>query len=215
MKKRIIAVLLVVALMLTLPMSAFAAKGFDVSVFEQGQDITVEADDMEGTAIITSTSLFEDGNEILLDDGSYIWVWAAAENTPDIDFGMFAFTYVAKKYLNVEKVIIKVGDNRYFFEGMDCDKKRINGSSKREMISFFWDSATIPFMEDLIEHRDEEIKVRLCGKKEDVDFVLTKEIKDSFIHFYNLFVMAGGTRPEAISIINLASDTTVKVTSLS
>lgn len=64
------------------------------------------------------------------------------------------------------------------------------------MMSFYWNSATIPFMEDLIDHRDEEIK-------------------DSLIHFYNVFVMAGGTRPEAVSILDLAFDLTVKVVSLS
>lgn len=124
MKKRIIAVLLAATLILTSPMSAFAAKGFDVSVFEQAQDITVETDEMEGTSFIKSTSLWQDDQKIVLDDNRVVYVLDGAVNTPDVDAGGFFFIYGAKKYLNVEKVIIKVGDNRYFFEEVPCEKKR-------------------------------------------------------------------------------------------
>ena len=49
-------------------------------------------------------------------------------------------------------------------------------------------------MADLIEHREEEIKVRLVGKYTNQDFVLSKSVKDKIINLYNLYAAAGAPR---------------------
>lgn len=61
-------------------------------------------------------------------------------------------------------------------------------------------------MEDLINHRDEEIKVRLSGKNSYVDFVLPDVMKDNFIHMYNLYASGGGTEKNNLKTVKVADD---------
>ena len=68
-----------------------------------------------------------------------------------------------------------------------------------------------PFMQDLIQHRDEEIKVRLVGANREMEFVLTQAMKDGIIGLYDRYVMAGGTRQENMDLITQGNTVNVEV----
>ena len=72
----------------------------------------------------------------------------------------------------------------------------------------------VPFMEDLIQHRDEEIKIRLYGEKKDVDFVMSKQMKDSLINLYDLYVAGGGTRAENLNPLSEVESMKITITKL-
>ena len=61
-------------------------------------------------------------------------------------------------------------------------------------------------MQDLIEHRDEKIKVRLRGDADYVDFFLPDNVKDGMINVYNLYSMAGGTDPDNMKHVTATED---------
>ena len=80
-----------------------------------------------------------------------------------------------------------------------------------ELPVFIIDNRTIPFMQDLIQHRDEEIKVRLVGANREMEFVLTQAMKDGIIGLYDRYVMAGGTRQENMDLITQGNTVNVEV----
>ena len=66
-------------------------------------------------------------------------------------------------------------------------------------------------MTELIEHRDEEIRIRLQGTNRNVDFVLTDDMKNSIINLYNLYVAGGGTNAASMQIIDKVTKIDVTV----
>ena len=108
-------------------------------------------------------------------------------------------------------MIIKIGDKRYTFSDLDVSRDVRSSGSIQESFVVFMNSDVNAMMQDLIAHRDEEIKIRLSGSRGSVDFVLSKNIKDAMIHLYNVFAAGGGINQTNMKILDAATSFTVDV----
>lgn len=210
-----VAVLLSVAM----AMSAFATSEFKVSAFQDVDDYQIDIDDMTGEISISIKSLLNESEFVETDDYLLAFYPMVTTNN-DFDMFLFAVMYLGYQSENINQVIVKIGDNRYFFSDVELD---IDGLPEwytsmidsygvvMELPVFIIDNRTIPFMQDLIQHRDEEIKVRLVGANREMEFVLTQAMKDGIIGLYDRFVMAGGTRQENMDLITQGNTVDVEV----
>ena len=91
---------------------------------------------------------------------------------------------------NIFNLVIKVGQRSYVFS--EC--KMTNGAgSTQEAFMIVLNEDVIPFMNDLMEHQDEEIDVRITAERGDMEFSLSDKQKKDIIGLYELFDLAGGT----------------------
>ena len=91
---------------------------------------------------------------------------------------------------NILNLVIKVGQRSYVFS--EC--KMTNGAgSTQEAFMIVLNEDVIPFMNDLMEHQDEEIDVRITAERGDMEFSLSDKQKKDIIGLYELFDLAGGT----------------------
>ena len=219
MKKRIVSLAVAVLLSVAMAMSAFATSEFKVSAFQDVDDYQIDIDDMTGEISISIKSLLNESEFVGTDDYLLAFYPMVTTNN-DFDMFLFAVMYLGYQSENINQVIVKIGDNRYFFSDVELD---IDGLPEwytsmidsygvvMELPVFIIDNRTIPFMQDLIQHRDEEIKVRLVGANREMEFVLTQAMKDGIIGLYDRFVMAGGTRQENMDLITQGNTVDVEV----
>ncbi len=87
------------------------------------------------------------------------------------------------------KLIVKVGQKSYVFS--DC-KMTDGAGSTQESFAIVLNEDVVPFMDDLMEHQDEEINVRITAGVGDMEFALSDKQKADIINLYQLFDQAGG-----------------------
>ena len=118
---------------------------------------------------------------------------------------MLNLNYYGYSWMNINEIVFKIGDNRYFFTSdqgpINVRQESYSNGIVKEQLLIVLDANSISFMQDFIEHRDEEILVRFSGADSVMDFALTKEIKDATIGLYDRYVMAGGTQPESLQTV--------------
>ena len=219
MKKRIVSLAVAVLLSVAMPMSAFATSEFKVSAFQDVDDYQIDIDDMTGEISISIKSLLNESEFVEADDYLLAFYPMVTTNN-DFDMFLFAVMYLGYQSENINQVIVKIGDNRYFFSDVELDMDGLpewytsmidSYGVVMELPVFIIDNRTIPFMQDLIQHRDEEIKVRLVGANREMEFVLTQVMKDGIIGLYDRYVMAGGTRQENMDLITQGNTVNVEV----
>lgn len=195
MKRKLLSLVLASFLTVSVPLCAFAASGFDLSVFKGQDDIKVVYDDMADDADISVpslTSIWGDGYHSTND--GHVYVYPKVISDKDCDAYCIMMEYGASDWEFIDSAIIKIGDHRYKFGSIGIQRKVEKGGSISEFLAIIIDNNSTSFMQDLIEHRDEEIKVRLEGEYHDQNFSMSKSLKDGMINLYNLYVAAGGTR---------------------
>lgn len=195
MRKKLVSLALAATIMVSTSLPAFATKKFDMSVFDGLEYVGVVTDEMTNESYIYSTFGVADngGTYVISDDGSRLSVLPTISTSDSYDFYKLSFTCIGSSFSGLNSAIVKIGDNRYKFTVPQVGLDFIDGTylesfdvpMKKELISF---------MNDLIEHRNEEIKVRLVGSCINHDFTLTDTEKIKILSMYNLFVAANGTR---------------------
>ena len=91
---------------------------------------------------------------------------------------------------NILNLVIKVGQRSYVFS--EC--KMTNGAgSTQEAFMIVLNDDVIPFMNDLMDHQDEEIDVRITAERGIMEFSLSDKQKEDIVGLYQLFDLAGGT----------------------
>lgn len=219
MKKRIGSLVVAVLLSVATAVSAFATSEFKVSAFQDVDDYQIDIDDMTGEISISIKSLLNESEFVGTDDYLLAFYPMVTTNN-DFDMFLFAVMYLGYQSENINQVIVKIGDNRYFFSDVELDMDGLpewytsmidSYGVVMELPVFIIDNRTIPFMQDLIQHRDEEIKVRLVGANREMEFVLTQAMKDGIIGLYDRYVMAGGTRQENMDLITQGNTVNVEV----
>ena len=122
-----------------------------------------------------------------------------------VDAFMLNLNYYGYSWMNINEIVFKIGDNRYFFTSdqgpINARQEVYSNGMVQEQLMIVFDANSLSFMQDFIEHRDEEILVRFSGADSVMDFALTKEIKDATIGLYDRYVMAGGTQPESLQTV--------------
>ena len=214
MKKRIVSLAVAVLLSVAMAVSAFATSEFKISTFQDVNDYQITIDDMTGEGSIYIKSLLNE-SEFVENDDYALAFFPMVEINNDFDLFAFSVLYLGYQSENIDQVIVKIGDNRYFFSNVKLNIDNLPGFNmdgyKMELPTIIIDSRTISFMQDLIQHRDEEIKVRLVGTSKEMDFVLTQAMKDGIIGLYDRYVIAGGTRQENMDKITQGNTVDVEV----
>lgn len=215
MKKRLVSLITISLLTVSLSLSTFAANGFNKAIFDNAADVTVTRDDMDGTLMAMTTSLIGEKG-IIAPEGQdeLIQVYAGVGITDSVNLLSIVFKDYSHDVANINGIIIKIGNKRYSFSGLNVSRDTLKGSGTYyigESTTIELTSESIPMMTELIEHRDEEIRVRLQGTNRNVDFVLTDDIKNSIINLYNLYVAGGGTNTASMQIIDRVTKIDVTV----
>lgn len=209
--KRIVTSIVVTAMVVAVSLSAFATTGFNTAVFNDGQDITVQTDPMTGITTAITTSLFGTKGTISTGYKERVSVYGGVSISDNFDLHDIIMMYNADDWAFINEVIFKIGDTRYYFTELKSDREVLSNATIRETVGIVVKNSTIPFMQDLIENRDKEVRVRLCGQKKNVEFVMTDDMKNSVINLYNLFVTGGGTKEKNMSLIERGDKMQVRV----
>ena len=212
MKKRLIALTMVLLLTVSGTLAAYAADGFNKVVFDNAPDVFVVRDDMTGNLTAASDSLLGDKGTVTPETGGgYVVVYSGVNISDTFNLHSLLFKYYADDWAFINSVIVKIGSRRYKFNGIKVDRDVLQDASIREVAFIDLTSDVIPFMTYLIEHRDEVVKVRLQGKDRNIDFTLTDDMKNGIINIYNLYVAGGGTSKTSMKKIDMVRDITVTV----
>lgn len=214
-RKKIVSLFLAVVFTLMIPMTAFATPGFNRTVFDNAQDISQSYDDMTGQWSYATESLLGEAGTIDLDEPEEsVVVYGTAGISYKYDLYNIVIKYYARNWAFIDTVCVKIGNKRYNFTDYSNYQKVFSDATIRETMILTLTSDMVPFMEDLIQHRDEEIKIRLYGEKKDVDFVMSKQMKDSLINLYDLYVAGGGTRAENLNPLSEVESMKITITKL-
>lgn len=205
MKKRIVSLIVLTFLVASVALGAAATSNFDISVFQNADDIQMQYDAMTGEASIYNKSLFVDGKGVIAVNDRVAEVLPMVSSDESVDAFMLNLNYYGYSWMNINEIVFKIGDNRYFFTSdqgpINVRQESYSNGIVKEQLLIVLDANSISFMQDFIEHRDEEILVRFSGADSVMDFALTKEIKDATIGLYDRYVMAGGTQPESLQTV--------------
>lgn len=194
LKKKLVSLALAAALLVSVPVSAFATAKFNQSVFDGRDDIRVATDTMTGETSVIPTALDSDQMIIpVLDSGAVITVRPAIFLDDDKDTFILMFDYLGVDWANLNGIIIKIGDNRYSFSNCYSSRSLDEGFAS-EYVAFYMKDQTTDMMKDFANHRNDEIRVRLTGSAKSIDFVLTDTVKNTLLDMYDLYVAGGGMR---------------------
>ena len=211
MKKRVLSIATALMLIISVSTAAYAASGFNKVVFNNAADVTAKVDDMTGDAIFATTSLLGADGEISIGDGEMVAVYGGISTNSSFDLFRVVIQYYADDWAYIDGYIVKIGNKSYVFSDIESNGEVASDGTIRESTGITVDSSTVPLMRELIEHRNEEIKVRLCGDEKNIEFVLTDTMKDSIINLYNLFVAAGGTRSSNMKYLDAVREGKMEV----
>lgn len=193
MKKKLVSLVLVTSLVLAMCAPAFATKGFNQSVFDGREDITVQSDDMEGKVTVVPAS--DNGQFVIpvLSSEAVITVRPIIILNDTYDYYLLVFDYLGTNWASLDGIVIKIGDNRYSFSNCYTSHS-VNEGYASEHISFYMKKQVYKMIDDLKDHRDDEVKVRLTGSSKNIDFTLPDDAKNAILDLYDLYVAGGGTR---------------------
>lgn len=195
MKKRLISFVLAVTIIVSTSLPAFATKKFDMSVFDGREDVWMHSDEMAGETNVFSLNMGGDGDvNVYFDDGSSVGASATLFLTDSFDYYYLSFSRLGFDYMGLYKVIVKIGENRYTLLNFSETGFIAENGTFFESVTVPMKKELIPLMNDLVEHQDEEIKVRLVGAYENYDFSLTDKMKRELLGMYELYISGNGTR---------------------
>ena len=212
MKKRLLALVTTLMLMVSVSTAVYASDGFNKAVFDNAPDVFVTKDDMTGDLMAASESLLGNKGIVIPETGGgYVQVYSGVSISDDMNLNALIFKYHADDWAFIDSIIIKIGNKRYKFDNINMSRDVLRDATIEEDAGLGISSSTLPMMADLIAHRDEEIRVRLQGDLRDIDFVLTDDVKNGIINIYNLYVAGGGTSKASMKKVDLGSKITVTV----
>lgn len=206
--KKLMALVLSIIMMTIIPISAFAADGFNLSIFDNNEDVHVEYDEMTGD---TTIQLKSGSGNIYLDFLDHVWFGTNIYVSDSSEYynWIIWYTYMGNgPYTNINSALIKIGENRYTFDGIYNSRKDWGDENQyhREFLNIIFDGNSISMMEDLINHKDEDIKIRFTGSNGQFDVKLSSDAIEKLIQMYELYKAAGGTREKNMKVTTLANN---------
>lgn len=207
MRKKLVSLALAAAIMASVSVPAFATNKFDMGVFDGRQDVRLVTDEMYG--ITTVYPVYDNfPNAVSRSGDSFIILNNALSILDPFDLYFFGFDCYEPSYSGINSIIFRIGDDRYTFSNCTVSANALKNGF-HESIAFSLKKETVSFMEDLSNHRDEEIKVRLVGDYQSFDFSLTDDMKNEIFTLYDLYDNGNGTRKSNLSQITNSEQTTV------
>ena len=205
MRKRWLSVFLS-ALLLTMLLPACTGSKeakFDLASFMEDDFYTVDYDDMLGQAYIQPAGV--DKGEYKIDyDGFYtigfepfIYVDGSVSTC-----GITVSNTTRGGWVNFDKLVVKIDDINYIFSKLDITKLE-DASYTVEFFNIFIDNNATSFMESIVEHQDEVIRVYIIPEEDTItfNFVLSEEMKAGIAKTFEQYEAAGGTSKANMKIV--------------
>lgn len=189
--KRLISLL--ICAILTLSFTT-AQAAFDISIFET-EDYIISEDDMTGEAFIYPATWEEYG---VFSGDDYVLVRPTIMRLSDgTTFLRLNFTQDGEEKGNLERVIIKIDNIRYF---MDVTFERGDSASS------FVEHGVLPLGNTGLKmikslRKAKEVKVRFEGAKRDIDFTLTETNISAIMEFYDDFIKSDASNKATSKMI--------------
>lgn len=203
MKKKLVSLALATLLIISIPISAFASPDFNSDILTKRDDLYLISDDMTGITYVYTLG-WSEGKTVIRPSSDAIVLFSSYIGLTDPgDFFSFAFHYKGYELAGLDTIFIKIGDNRYTFSNCSTSQSVESNGTVFESISFNLTNNLLSFMDDLIQHRDEEIKVRLHGTIRSFDFTFTDEMKSEILTLYDIYANGGGLHKSNIDAISL------------
>ena len=200
-------------LIFLLPIHAGAEPEYDLSVFENNSDYTVEFDDMDDTGTITfaadsekSAVIFEiiprdgGGSDLIMGDIDIRIV----ENFPPLM--RLSLYYYGEDWIFTDEIILKPAETRYTFE-IERESEVMDGGTILEGGVVLITDVSIGLIEDIVNGNISSVRCRFSGDR-DVDVDLTIDV-ESLKQLYEDYI-ASGSLENDFSLVNQLCPCTVK-----
>ncbi len=208
-KRAALGCLTLVVLCLTL-LSINAFADIDYSVFTDYR-FEINQDDMTGTGgiMFNTTPCYQAYMETNHGIVNSIPAIIVSDGTAMLSI---MFSYTANDWCFIKDIIIKAGENRYFFSDVSGNTDVEDGGIS-EMVILSFGEKSYPLLQYISENQSAEIKIRLDGSESDEDFILEPVVKEALKNLYDGFVLGGGlsqSSSELKSVEEAATAVTVK-----
>lgn len=208
MKKKLVSLVLVAAAVFSMCVPAFATKGFNKRVFDDHDNLQIITDDMEGETGVYLASQYDGSMSTFISSDTFITVRPRIFLNDRYDFFILGFDYLGKSLAGMDSITFKIGDNRYTFSNCYTSRSYDDGFFY-ETICFYMKKETTLFMKDFAKHRDDEIRVRINGSFQTIDFIFSDTEKANLLDLYDLYSSGKGTRETNLSKITNADQVIV------
>ena len=190
-------------LIMCVSLTTIAAGNIDMSVFDSTKTFRVKTDDLEGTATVSITNIYDfrvDTERF----GDRLYLYPSLMRTSN---GMLYFRlvgeYVASDWAFIDDLVIKINNVTYTFTDVSAQRNILSGGDIAEAaVVIFSSSDSMKFLEALRQHRYEPIKGRFKGSDKDIDFEIPQEVKDAIVEAYDLYCAAGGLNQTLLDVGN-------------
>lgn len=206
MKKKIVSSMMTLLLVLSLSLSAFATGNLDLKVFHGEDDITVFPES-HGNIAISVNSMGKDTKGTTVVDGSIVHFLPMVIASQKYDLFCITVDYFSRDKANIDEIDFQIDKTLYKFGKVQKHNKWDNElNCYNETMMFPIDRNSINFMEDFEAHKNDSIKVTLVDRNHSTTFELTDDIKNGWLHLYNLYEKAGGTNRDNLDMVWLYSN---------
>lgn len=209
MKKVLVLVLTICLLMVSA--QAFAAGSFDISVFENVNGIEISRDDMKDATYIDMNRDADSWRDAFFDPGLSDYYYCSFYpsiriNSSGVAVMRWFCDFFGEDWAFIDEIIIKVGDNRYSFSGVDIDRNVVDHGDVLEELGIVFGDEHLAFLQDFAAHcEDGPIKVRLCGDNYDVDFTMSDSMVKWLKTFITLYDEAGALNASYLSDVKTSN----------
>ncbi len=209
LKKKLVSLALAAALLASVPVSALASPAFNSQVLDGYNDIIINNDDITGVTYIQPSAIL--GYTLMTRPTAHtaVAVEPYITLTDPADFFDIKFHLHGYDRANLNMIAIKIGDNRYIFSNCTYRFSLYDDGTSYESIILPIKKETLPFMNDFVTHKNDEIKVRLIGSFSQYDFVLSDAMKNAICELYNLYISAGALSQPNFNLISAVDETIV------
>ena len=109
MKKRLLALVTTLMLMVSASTAVYASDGFNKAVFDNAPDVFVTKDDMTGDLMAASESLLGSKRIVIPETGGgYVQVCSGVSISDDMNLNVLIFKYHADNWAFIDSILIKI-----------------------------------------------------------------------------------------------------------
>ncbi len=206
MKKRYISCVVTLALVVSIAVSAFATENLNLKVFHGEDDITVFPS-TDGDVTISVDSMGKSTKGTIVINNTVVHFLPMVIASQKYDMFCMTVDFFSRDKANIDEIDFKVGNNLYRFGKVQMKNAWDNElKCYNETMMFPIDRNSINFMEDFETHRDDSIAVSLVNGEQHIEFELTDDVKNGWLHLYDLYKEAGGTNKDNLDMVWLYND---------
>ena len=195
--KKPLALLMVLVLAVSFLLTA-QAEGFDLSVFEDADNIEITEDEETGDIYIS----LEDLSPCFFDPGDsedyYCYFYPAIFYNSEDDYSVFLLfcEFFAENWPFVDKITVNIGGSCHAFFGACLERTEMDNGDMLEELGIVIEPDYLCMMEEMRTHSSKWIRIRLKGDKRSYNFAMTDAMRESILAMYELYEEVGGTSAE-------------------